>query len=351
MITSSRPMARYSSSLARTCGRRAAGGVAAHHVVAHQPVDLAPVLGGIGRRQRRLVEARAAQTDVLGMMGAAQHEADRPADRIDACFSWRRAWCRRCRACGTAGRPPGAACSRQAFTKGGEVAAEISTPSVCAAGEPQHVGPRGGEHDRDVARRRWPAAGRTTPKTWPWKSAISPANSWRQIFTASPIVDQRLGRLDAGRLEIGRRARAEAEDDPAGIHLVEARRRHGDVDRMRRIGAHRHQRDLDLLGRAPAPAPPSSPDRAGRDGRRSTASRRRPLPPRCACAAMSAIGARPSIADAELSHGRSRSRLAAPPSAPSARPARPAARARPARSAPGSLRPRPSAAPRSARRA
>ena len=41
-------------------GRRAAGGVAAHDVVAHQAVDLGPVLGGIGGRQRRLVEAGAA---------------------------------------------------------------------------------------------------------------------------------------------------------------------------------------------------------------------------------------------------------------------------------------------------
>src|SRR5689334_7678621 len=35
---------------------RAAGGVAAHHVVAHQAIDLGPVLHGIGRRERRLVE-------------------------------------------------------------------------------------------------------------------------------------------------------------------------------------------------------------------------------------------------------------------------------------------------------
>ena len=68
-------------------GRRAAGGVAAHDVVAHQPIDLAPVLRGIGRRQRRLVERCARQPDVLGVMGAAQHEADRPADRVDASFS------------------------------------------------------------------------------------------------------------------------------------------------------------------------------------------------------------------------------------------------------------------------
>src|SRR5262249_16148361 len=36
--------------------RCAAGSVAAHHVVADQAIDLAPVLGGVGRAQCRLVE-------------------------------------------------------------------------------------------------------------------------------------------------------------------------------------------------------------------------------------------------------------------------------------------------------
>src|SRR5437763_16210452 len=48
--------------------RRAASGMPAHNVIVHQPVDLAPVLGGISRRQRLLVEARAAEANVLGMM-------------------------------------------------------------------------------------------------------------------------------------------------------------------------------------------------------------------------------------------------------------------------------------------
>src|SRR5882724_9919784 len=43
---------------------RAAGGVTAHDVVAHQPVDLAPVLRGVGRGQRGLVEPSARQPDV-----------------------------------------------------------------------------------------------------------------------------------------------------------------------------------------------------------------------------------------------------------------------------------------------
>jgi hypothetical protein len=64
--------------------------VAAHDVVAHQAVDLGPVLRRVGRGERGLVEPGARQADVLGMMGAAQHEADRPADRIDA-FLLRRA--------------------------------------------------------------------------------------------------------------------------------------------------------------------------------------------------------------------------------------------------------------------
>src|SRR5215217_1884683 len=63
---------------------RAAGGVAAHDVVAHEAVDLGPVFRRIGGGEGGLVEPGAGQADVLGMMGAAQHEADRAADRIDA---------------------------------------------------------------------------------------------------------------------------------------------------------------------------------------------------------------------------------------------------------------------------
>src|SRR6266540_5993807 len=55
---------------------RAAGGVAAHDVVAHQAVDLGPILRRIGGGECSLVELGAGQADVLGMVGAAQHEAD-----------------------------------------------------------------------------------------------------------------------------------------------------------------------------------------------------------------------------------------------------------------------------------
>src|ERR1051325_1067541 len=47
---------------------RAAGGVTAHDVVAHQAVDLGPVLRRIGGGERGLVEPGARQADVLGMM-------------------------------------------------------------------------------------------------------------------------------------------------------------------------------------------------------------------------------------------------------------------------------------------
>ena len=111
--------------------RRAAGRVAAHHVVAHQPVDLAPVLGRIGRRQRRLVEAARRPA------GCSRHDGrraarSRSAGGSDRAARSRRAACRRCTSLRN-GRPaaPGPTWSRQAFTKGGEVAAEISTPSVC----------------------------------------------------------------------------------------------------------------------------------------------------------------------------------------------------------------------------
>ena len=149
-------------------------------------------------------------------------------------------------------RKPGlalAASARQAFTKGGEVAAEISTPSLS---RPASFSMRAREAASTIGTLRPPLASRRpeTRNIWPWKSAISPASSARQIFTVSPIADQRPGRLQARRLEIGRRAGAEAEDDAAGIHLVERRRRHGDEHRMHRIGAHRHQRDLDAPGGA-----------------------------------------------------------------------------------------------------
>ena len=115
-----------------------------------------------------------------------------------------------------------------------------------AAGELQHVGTRGGDHDRDVAATIGQPAARHLECL-----ALEVGHLAGEQLAADlhRLADrhQRLGRVDAGRLEIGRSARAEAEDHPAGIHLVEAGRRHGDVDRMRRVRAHRHQRDPDLL--------------------------------------------------------------------------------------------------------
>src|SRR4029450_13315816 len=49
---------------------RAAGGVAAHHVVAHQAVNLGPVLCRISGGECGLVELGARQADVLGMVRA-----------------------------------------------------------------------------------------------------------------------------------------------------------------------------------------------------------------------------------------------------------------------------------------
>ena len=85
--------------------RRAAGGVAAHHVVAHQAIDLGPVLRGIGGRTAP--PGRAWRRTG----GCSRHDGRRAARSRSAGGSgrcpaspWRRAWCRRCRACGTAGR-------------------------------------------------------------------------------------------------------------------------------------------------------------------------------------------------------------------------------------------------------
>ena len=193
---------------------------------------------------------------------------------------WRRAGCRRCRACGTAGRPrpsrpgPGRPSRRAARSRprSARRRSRGRRASACWDATPRA---RSGCRAPPLASRR-PA----TWKTWPWKSAISPANSARQIFIASPMRHQRPRRLDAGRLEIGRRAGAEAEDHPAGIHLVEAspppwRCSTGCIEYgliairailMRRVAPERQRRRRHR-------------DRAGRDGRRSTASRRRPPRP------------------------------------------------------------------------
>ena len=87
------------------------------------------------------------------------------------------------------GRPaaPDAACSRQAFTKGGEVAAEISTPSVA---RPASCSMLGREAASTIGTSRAPLA-RRRPETWktsPWKSVISPASRERQIAIASASV-------------------------------------------------------------------------------------------------------------------------------------------------------------------
>ncbi len=50
-----------------------------------------------------------------------------------------------------------------------------------------------------------------------------------------------------------RRADAEAELDPAGEEFVERCGRHRGVDRMDRIGAHRHQHDAEVCGSRQAP--------------------------------------------------------------------------------------------------
>src|SRR4029453_4047452 len=87
-------------------------------------------------------------------------------------------------------RKPGlalAASARQAFTKGGEVAAEISTPSLSW---PASFSMRAREAASTMGTLRPPLASRRpeTRNIWPSKSAISPASSARQIFTVSPML-------------------------------------------------------------------------------------------------------------------------------------------------------------------
>ena len=80
-----------------------------------------------------------------------------------------------------------AASVRQAFTKAGEVAAEISTPSVA---RPASFSMRAREAAMTIGTLRPPLAKRR-PATWntcPWKSIISPSSRARQIFTVSSIV-------------------------------------------------------------------------------------------------------------------------------------------------------------------
>src|SRR5260370_22259029 len=87
---------------------------------------------------------------------------------------------------------PGPTRSRQLFTKGGEVAAELSTPSVA---RPASFSMLGRDAAITIGMVRPPLTSRR-PETLnisPWKSAISPANSARQIFTASPIATSGLG--------------------------------------------------------------------------------------------------------------------------------------------------------------
>ena len=171
-----------------------------------------------------------------------------------------------------------AASARQAFTKGGEVAAEISTPSVC---RPASFSMLGRDAAITIGMLRaaigQPAAGDLEDLAL----EVDHLAGEQRAADLHRLADrhQRLGRLDARGLEVGRRAGAEAEDDAAGIHLVEARRRHGDVHRMRRVGAHRHQGDLDAPGGAERQRRHGDGIAQDRDGRRSTGSRRRPPPP------------------------------------------------------------------------
>jgi hypothetical protein len=78
------------------------------------------------------------------------------------------------------------------LTKGGEVAAEISTPSVA---RPASFSMLGREAASTIGMSRLPLTSRrpATLKDWPWKSGISPAKSCRQIFTVSPIATSGLG--------------------------------------------------------------------------------------------------------------------------------------------------------------
>ena len=73
------------------------------------------------------------------------------------------------------------------MTNGGDVAAEISTPSVA---RPASRSMLGREAASTIGTLRAPLARRRpdTPKTSPWKSVISPASSERQIAIASPSV-------------------------------------------------------------------------------------------------------------------------------------------------------------------
>ena len=193
---------------------------------------------------------------------------------------WRRAWCRRCRACGTAGRRARRGLGEAGLHEGRRGRGRDQHAVGRAAGELQHVG-------RATRRARSACCAPPLASRRPGDAedlaleighlAGQQRAADRDRFGERP---ERPRRLDAGGLEIGRRADAEAEDDAAGIHLLEARRRHGDEHRMDRVGTHRHQRDLDALGGAQRQRRHGDGIAQDRDGRRSTASTRRPPPPR-----------------------------------------------------------------------
>ena len=114
------------------------------------------------------------------------------------------------------------------------------------ARERQHPRPRRGKHDRDVARRVDQTAP-TQPIDRPFVvegfAGIEPAADLDRLGQPR----QRALRDDPGGVEIARRAHAEREHHPAGIELVERRRRHRRVDRMDRERAQGHQRDFELF--------------------------------------------------------------------------------------------------------
>ena len=300
-------------------GRRAAGRVAAHHVVAHQAVDLAPVLGGIGgspappdRAWRR--------TAGCSRHGGRRAARSRSAGGSDRCLPspWRRAWCRRCRACGTAGRPRR---MRPRRGRPSRRAARSRPRSARRRSRGRRASACWGARPRARSAhcaRRWPGDGRTTRKTSPWKSVISPASSERQILIASPIVlSGRGASMPAALRSAGAPTPRQRMTRPGYIssRLAAAMAMKTGCSR---VGTHRHQRDLDAPGGA---------QRQRRHGDGIAQVEMAGDPQRRGAALLGGarlggdVGDRRAAVhrDAELSHGRNRRRRAAPSSLPGGR--------------------------------
>ena len=194
----------------------------------------------------------------------------------------------------------------------------LSRPASCSM-----LGARGGEHDRDIARRHWPAAGRTPRRPGPGSRPSRRRTAARQIAIASPSVSSGRGDSMPAALRSAGAPAPRQRIDPAGIHLVEARRRHGDEDRMHRIRAHRHQRDLDASRGAERQRRRrdriAQVEMAGDPQRRGAARLGG-----ARLAGISAIGARPSIAMPNSAMGETIDVVQRLHHAPAARPARPA---------------------------